>query len=108
MLIDFDDTFDNMLQDLTLIKTNQVVVDYKPVNEETIEVIQAVVQTADPNKIKSDKVDISKRYLQIHTETNIKMGYLCEHKGDRYRTFIVEDYSEYGFMEVIFEEIKSA
>jgi hypothetical protein len=108
MWIDLDGDFDDLMQDLTLIRVNQVVIDYKPVNEETTEIVQAVIQVADPNKINVDKLDISKKHLQVNTKSNIEMGDLCEYRGDRYKAIALEDYNDYGYMEAYFEEVKSA
>jgi hypothetical protein len=110
MLTDMDmgDVLDGLTQPLTLIEVVQEVVDYKPVNVENITEIQAVVQVADPSKIKSDKVDFSKRYLQVHTKNTLKNIDMCIYQGFRYKAFLLKPYNNYGFDEAYFEETKSA
>lgn len=108
MLPDMGDVLDGFTQPLTLIKVTQEVVDYKPVNVETIITIDAVIQVADSDKIKSDKVDFSKKYIQIHTVSELKNIYMCIYKGVKYKAFLLKPYQDYGFYEATFEEKKSA
>lgn len=108
MLLDMSDVLDGFTQPLTLIEVTQEVVDYKSVNVENITEIQAVIQVADPSKIKSDKVDSSKRYLQVHTTNELKNIYECVYQGLRYKAFLLKPYSDYGYFESYFEETKSA
>ncbi len=108
MLPNMSDVLDGFAQPLTLIEVTQEVVDYKPVNVENINEIQAVVQPADPDKIKSDKVDYSKKYIQVHTVETLKNIYICVYQGLRYKAFSIKPYSDYGYFEAIFEETKNA
>lgn len=107
-MLDMSDVLDGLTQPLTLIEVTQVVVDYKPVNVETSTTIDAVVQVADPSKIKSDKVDFSKRYLQVHTTNELKNIYECVYQELRYKAFLLKPYKDYGYFEAYFEEMKSA
>lgn len=108
MLPDISDILDGFAQPLTLIKVVQEIIDYKPVNVENITEIQAVVQVADPDKIRSDKVDYSKKYIQVHTTEILKNIYMCVYQGLRYKAFSLKPYQDYGYFEAIFEETKSA
>jgi len=100
------DVLDGFQQPFTLIEVVQEIVDYKPVDVENEVEIQAVVQVADPDKIKSDRVDFNKRYLQVHTTHELKILYIGIFKGKRYKVFSVNDYSDYGYFSAYFEETK--
>lgn len=106
--MDMSEALDDLTQPLTLIEVEQNIVDYKPVNVENTIEIQAVIQVADPDKIKSDKVDYNKKYIQVHTVSELKNTFICIYKGLRYKAFLLKPYSDYGYYEAYFEETKSA
>lgn len=108
MLLNMSDVLNGFTQSLTLIKVTQDIVDYKPVNVETSTEIQAVVQVADPDKLKSDKVDFSKKYIQVHTVSELKNIDMCIYQDFKYKAFSLKPYQGYGYFEAIFEETKSA
>lgn len=108
MLLDMKDALDGFTQTLTLIEVTQEIVEYKPVSIENSTEIQAVVQVADSDKIKSDNVDFSKKYIQVHTVSELKNIDMCVYQGLKYKAFSLKPYQDYGFFEAIFEETKSA
>lgn len=111
MLPNLSYVLNSFSQSLTLIEVTQEIVDYKPINVETSTQIDAVVQVAESDKLTKlygNKIDLSKRYLQVHTKEVLKNIYMCIYQGIRYKIFSVNNYSDYGYYEALFEDIKSA
>lgn len=67
----------------------------------------ATVQAAREDDLQAVQVDITLRYVKIHSETRIDFGqYVVADDGVRYRIITPTDHDRYGFTRVIGEEVK--
>lgn len=90
----------------TLKSVSQTVVNFRPVETETESIIKAVMQSASPTLLNVLDVDTSLRYCQVHTCDNALENDIIVINGGEYRLIKGRDYSQYGFVEFVAEEIK--
>ncbi len=78
----------------------QDVVDHEPVQISTVRNITATVQPADPERLKVEDVDLSLKYLMVHTlpSTLLKIDDWCEYQGVKYKCIQASDYNVYGYL----------
>lgn len=81
-------------------------VDFENILVVTQRTIQAVVQPAQKDKLNTEQIDWSKRYIQIHTNTQLAKGEYIVYDGEDYKIIEDGDYELYGFCEVIAEQTK--
>jgi len=70
--------------------------------------INAVVQPAQKDSLKSENIDWSLRYLTIHTVSQLQNGELIEYGGEDYKIIDNGNYQEYGYTEALAEQTKRA
>lgn len=90
----------------TIKTVTNATVDFEDVIVVVERTINAVVQPAQKDKLSTDQIDWSKRYLQIHTNTQLANGEYIVFGGEDYKIIEDGDYELYGFCEVIAEQTK--
>lgn len=93
-------------QDVILKTVTRTTVDFEDVVVITPQPIKAVVQVASAEQLKAFDIDWSLRYLQIHSSSLIDVGQFIEYQGLNYKVISPSNYQDYGFSEVIAEEVK--
>lgn len=68
--------------------------------------IKAVVQVAQKERLNTDAIDWSLRYLQIHSKEQLTVGQFIEFEGEDYKIIDDGDYQLYGFSDVVAEQTK--
>jgi hypothetical protein len=107
MLPDMSDVLVEFSQTVTLKRVTQTIVDFHPVESVINLTIDAVVQPADKEKLNPDLVDWSLQYVLVHTVATVQINDQLIHNGILYRSVgPLGNYSDYGFHEIVFEEIK--
>lgn len=78
-------------------------VDQMPSDVVVVEPLQAVVQPASKERLNADRVDWSRRHIQVHARRELFDGQVIEYNGADYK--IIEDgnYQLYGFSDVVAE-----
>ena len=70
--------------------------------------IKAVVQVADMETKQAENLDFSKRYIQIHSgKDNLDINDFVLYKTVKYRIVRKNNYSDYGYVETIGEQMKT-
>lgn len=93
-------------QSLSLIRVEQQIVDFRPVDTETEFEVQAVVQPAQKEKINPAIINWSLKYFLVHSKQEILLGDRMEYCGIKFKAVEVGLFGDYGFHEAIFEEMK--
>jgi len=106
MLPNLSNTIRRFSQSVVLIRTTEEIINHKPQNTEEYKSIKAVIQPAQKSKLNKDLIDWSLGYLWVHSLETIKKNDKIEYKGKEYRAFEDANYSDYGYYETTFEEIK--
>jgi hypothetical protein len=106
MLPDMSDVLEEFSQSITLKRTTQTVVNFRPVETTVDSIIQAVVQPANKEKINPAIIDWSLKYVLVHTAEIILNNDVILYNGLNYKAVEDGDYQDYGFTEALFEEIK--
>lgn len=106
MLPNMSRTIKRFAEPYTLKSVTQAVVNFRPVDSSTTSTIKAVVQSASPTLLNVLDVDTSLRYYQVHTCDNALENDIIVINGGDYRLIKGRDYSQYGFVEFVAEEIK--
>ena len=106
MLPNLSNTIKRFSQPIKLIRVVKMIENHRPIETETITDIKAVIQPANTNKLNKDKLDYNLRYLQVHSLEEIKLNDMIEYKNVRYRAIENSNYLDYGYFEVIMEEVK--
>lgn len=70
--------------------------------------IDAVIQPASQERLRSLEIDFSLKYIQVHAATQINVGQYIEFNGANYKIITPGDYQLYGFSDVVGEETKGA
>jgi len=81
-------------------------IDFEEVIVVIKDIIKAVIQPANKQKLNSAQIDWSLDYLQVYTTTELSNGEYIVYNGEDYK--IIEDgnYALYGYSEVIAEQTK--
>jgi hypothetical protein len=95
-------------QSLTLKTVTTTTVDFEPQQTVTPEPIRGVVQVAKPQELNADQVDWSLRYIKVHSKSLINVGQYVEYKGTNYRVITPSNWQDYGYSEVVAEEVKES
>lgn len=106
-----------MLPDMADVLTEwEIPVKLKTVTRQTVDFVDAdvivvsdilaVVQVAQKERLNTDAIDWSLRYLQVHCRQQLSAGQFIEFEGEDYK--IIEDgnYQLYGFSDVVAEQTK--
>ena len=106
MLPDVSDVLSEWSQTVTLKTVTKTTVDFQPVIDVTTEAIKAVVQVARPETLNVGDIDWSLRYLRVHSTSQIDVGQYIEYQGINYKVITPSNWQDYGYSEVIAEEVK--
>ena len=106
MLPDMSDTLTEWEQPVILKTVVRTTVDFEDVVVVTPEDIRAVVQVATPEQLSVLQIDISLKYRLCHSKVPISMGQYIEFQGINYKIITPSDWTDYGFSEVIGEQVK--
>lgn len=69
--------------------------------------IMAVVQPADPEKLKVEQIDFSLEYIQIHSVSPMAIGQYVQWDGRDFKLVpFRKGYGQYGYTEAVGEETK--
>ena len=102
-------------QPITIITTTQTIVGVKPTITEVETPLRAVVQVASSEILKALNIQYSQSFYQVHirqelltkAEIGIKtIDKITDYKNRSFTIYDIKDYSEYGYIEFICEEIK--
>lgn len=105
MLPNLSQVVNNFSQTVTLKKTTQTIVNYKPVNTVVESQIKATIQVANDETLKVNGLDNSKSYFTIHSISVLKVNDIVVYKGKNLKIIIIRDNSDYGFYKGIGEQI---
>lgn len=106
MIPNLANTVLSFAQSCTLIRVQEMIVNYKPVFQETTLIVKATLQPAKKENLNKEKIDWSLKYLQVHSLDLIKIGDIIIHRNIKYKAIENADYNDYGFYESIMEEQK--
>ena len=105
MLPNISQVVNNFSQTVTLKKTTQTIVNYKPVNTVIESQIKATIQVANDETLKVNNLDTSKSYFTIHSTSALKVNDVVVYKGKILKVTPIRDNSDYGFYKGIGEQI---
>lgn len=105
MLPNLNQVVKNFSQKVTLQRTTQTIVNFKPVNTVVETIINAIIQVANDEVLKVNNLDYSKSYFTIHTTDTIKINDVILYRGKKLKIIILRDDSDYGFIKGIGEQI---
>lgn len=106
MIPDMSDALDEWSLPYLVKTVEERTIDFESFDFVTGRTINAVVQVAQKNKLNTDQIDWSLRYLQIHTANQLENGELIEFQGEDYKIIDNGDYQLYGFTEAVAEQTK--
>jgi len=81
-------------------------VDFVDADVVVVSDIKAVVQVAQKERLNTDAIDWSLRYLQIHSKEQLTVGQFIEFEGEDYKIIDDGNYQLYGFSDVVAEQTK--
>ena len=99
-------TVKRLSQSVTLNRITRSVVDHRVVETLTPTPFKAVIQPAQKNKLNKAKLDFSLKYIQVHSLEEVKISDIIVHQSISYKAFENADYNDYGYYEIIMEELK--
>ena len=109
MLPDVSHALDTWLQDLTLRIVSKTYDDedsFDPTFVFTDTAIQGVIQVAKPEEVNADNVDVSLRYLRVHTKSLVAVGQFLIDRSISYKIIDVSNWSDGGYYEVTAEQVR--
>lgn len=106
MIPNMSDVLEDFSQPITVKEITTTTVDFKEV-ETVVELnIEAVVQVADIDKLKVDNIDYSKEYIMVHSVYPVEINNVIDWLGTDYVVVRKKNYSQYGYTEVVGEEVR--
>lgn len=106
MIPDVSEALEEWVLPYTIKMLTRTTVDFEPVDVVTGRTVQCIVQVADKNKLNTDQIDWSKRYLRIHTAAQLTNGEFIEFGGEDYKIIDNGDWLLYGYTEAVAEQTK--
>lgn len=107
MLPDMSDVLTEWSQAVKLKTVAVTTVDFVETETITSAEIMAVVQPADPEKLKVEQIDFSLEYIQVHSVSPMAIGQYIEWDGRDFKLVpFRKGYGQYGYVEVVGEETK--
>lgn len=107
MLPDMSDVLTEWSQAVKLKTVSVTTVDFVGTEIITAADIMAVVQPADPEKLKVEQIDFSLEYIQVHSVSPMAIGQYIEWNGRDFKLVpFRKGYGQYGYVEVVGEETK--
>ena len=108
MLPDMSEVLTEWSQPVVLKTVSETTVDYIPTVTIVDANIMAVVQPADPEKLKVEQIDFSLEYIQIHSVSPMAIGQYVEWGGRDFKLVPSrKGYGQYGYTEAVGEETKN-
>ena len=108
MLPDISETLEEWAVPVTVKTVMRATVDFVETEYVETRSINAVVQPAQKDSLKSDQIDWSLRYLTIHTTSPLQNGELIEFGGEDYKIIDNGNWQAYGYTEALAEQTKRA
>lgn len=109
MLPDMSDVLTEWEQSVILKTVTRTTVDFVDQIVITPKPLRAVVQVADKERLNPDEIDWSLRYILIHSKQPMQLGQYVEYQGTDYKlTQGDANYQDYGYTELVGEEVKGA
>lgn len=68
--------------------------------------ITAVIQPADPNRLRAESIDWSLRYIRIHSRDPVAVGEYVTFEDVDYKLISVTDWQRYGYVAAVGEETR--
>jgi hypothetical protein len=94
-------------QPVVLKTRTETTIDFVPAVIITGSDIMAVVQPADPERLKVDQIDFSLEYIQIHSVSPMAIGQYVQWDGRDFKLVpFRKGYGQYGYTEAVGEETK--
>lgn len=84
----------------------QDVVDHKPVETFTDIEVTATAQPASHESLTIGDIDFSLQYLQVHSQSELEIGYRVIFQGKSFKIVNLGDYNLYGYYTSVAEEMK--
>ena len=106
MLPNMSNTVLEFSQTLEFKEVTQTVVNYKPVNTETIVNKEGAIFPSTKEDLKALIIDTSLAYYTVLTVEDININDKLSYKSKLFKQVNKENYSDYGFYRAIYEEIK--
>lgn len=107
MLPDMSEVLTEWSQPVALKTVSETTVDFAPTITIVGANIMAVVQPADPEKLKVEQIDFSLEYIQIHSVSPLAIGQYVEWDGRDFKLVpFRKGYGQYGYTEAVGEETK--
>jgi hypothetical protein len=107
MLPDMSDVLTEWSQLIQLKTKTETTIDFVPTTTITALDIMAVVQPADPEKLKVEQIDFSLEYIQIHSVSPMAIGQYVQWDGRDFKLVpFRKGYGQYGYTEAVGEETK--
>ena len=108
MLPDVSEALDGWTDTYRVKTITRQTVDFVEADVVTGRNVEAMVQVAQKNKLNTDQIDWSLRYLQIHTADQLDNGELIVYGGEDYKIIDNGDWLAYGYTEAVAEQTKRA
>ena len=107
MLPDMSEVLTEWSQPVVLKTVTVTTIDFIETRIVDAVVIPAVVQPADPEKLKVEQIDFSLEYIQIHSVSPMAIGQYVEWLGRDFKLVpFRKGYGQYGYTEAVGEETK--
>ena len=107
MLPDMSEVLTEWSQLIKLKTKTETTIDFVPTTTIAALDIMAVVQPADPEKLKVEQIDYSLEYIQIHSVSPMAIGQYVEWLGRDFKLVpFRKGYGQYGYTEAVGEETK--
>jgi len=108
MLPDMSDALTEWEQPVRIKTATTTTIDFKQTTAISESDTRAVIQVADKEKLNPAIIDWSLRYILIHSKSRIVAGQYIEYQGENYKIVTTSNYTDYGYQEVVGEEVKGA
>lgn len=97
-------------QPLTFITEVITTKDFKPDFAVTRKSIEGVISSLPDEAINKDSLDWSLTYYTVHVQPQYAdlLGVYLEYKGKTFKSINRKDYSDYGYVRYVFEEVKDS
>ncbi|MFS1538014.1 MAG: hypothetical protein ACL7BU_04260 [Candidatus Phlomobacter fragariae] len=103
-------TIRRFLQPLMFIPESITAKDFKPHFSVTRKAVEGVINSLSDEAINKDSLDWSLEYFTVHVQPQYAdlLGVYMQYKGKIFKSINRKDYSDYGFVRYVFEEVKDS
>lgn len=93
--------------DVVMTQSTQTTIDFEPQQMDIVRTIKATIQPAQKARLNPDKIDWSKKHVQVHSVNDeVSIGETFIHLGETYRIVDSGDFTRYGFTDAVGEQVK--